>query len=100
MHAGDDILLLAILDRDGRADGILPLHRDWRSAIRRLIRDESSAIALLQRRPSAASAQPRPADIALTRMVHRRLRPLGIRLADHVIFSADARFSFREAGLL
>jgi DNA repair protein RadC len=100
MNPGKDILLLAILDRNGRAHHVLPLSRDWRSAIRCLIADESSAIALIQRRPPAASPEPRTTDIALTRMVHRRLRPLGIRLADHLIFSADARFSFREAGLL
>ncbi|MBU0773715.1 MAG: hypothetical protein KKH54_00635, partial [Alphaproteobacteria bacterium] len=43
---------------------------------------------------------PRPADIALTRTLARRLRPLDMRLADHMIEAGESRFSFRAAGLL
>lgn len=65
-----------------------------------LLMDESRWIALMQRRPSEPVAAPRPADIALTRAIIRSLRPLDLRLADHLIEARDHRFSFRAAGLL
>ena len=37
---------------------------------------------------------------ARTRAIIRSLRPLDLRLADHLIEARDQRFSFRAAGLL
>lgn len=39
-------------------------------------------------------------DIRTTRLLCRMLTPLRITLADHIIYRGNARFSFREQGLL
>ncbi|WP_336951438.1 JAB domain-containing protein [Sphingobium aromaticivastans] len=80
-----------------------PLHRfhathDWRCAVDALLRWDSHWLAIEQRRPNGSV--PYWADIRLTRALSKRLRPMEIGLADHVIHSGQARFSFREAGLL
>ena len=100
MSMPDDALMLALLDRHWRPLRMVPLTQDWRTVVRRLIADEGSCVALFQLRAKADSPDPRPADIALTRALHRRLRALDIRLADHLIVAGDTRFSFRAAGLL
>jgi DNA repair protein RadC len=43
---------------------------------------------------------PSPEDVIATRMLCRMLSPLRVRLADHVIYAGNRRFSFREEGLL
>ncbi|MFB0875530.1 MULTISPECIES: JAB domain-containing protein [unclassified Sphingobium] len=96
----DDRLTLALLDRTGRPVRVEPLASDWRHTLRRLVADEGSWIALFQQRAPTRSPTPGPADIALTRALIRILRPLDLRLADHVIQAGEARFSFRAAGLL
>lgn len=92
--------LIALLDDHWRPRQIWPLRQDWRPLLQRLLADEGSWIALLQRRGPQESPLPRPVDIALTRALARSLRPLDLRLADHVIEADIARFSFRAAGLL
>lgn len=96
----DDRLTLALLDRTGRPVRVEPLASDWRDTLRRLVADEGSWIALFQQRPPARSASPSADDIALTRALIRSLRPLDLRVADHIIEAGEARFSFRAAGLL
>ncbi len=43
---------------------------------------------------------PSTADIRTTRLLCRMLTPLRISLVDHIIYAGNARFSFREQGLL
>ncbi|WP_313808604.1 JAB domain-containing protein [Sphingobium sp.] len=91
-------LQLLVLDDEWR-----PLHRlradpDWRRTVDALLQWDSHWLAIEQRR--AHSPLPRWTDIRLTRSLSKRLRPIEIALADHVIHSREGRFSFREAGLL
>lgn len=95
-----DTLFLALLDPDWRPFGVIPLQQDWRAAFGRLFAMDGHWLALIQQRSDATSSLPRPDDIMLTRLLTRRLRPLGMHLADHVIQAGPARFSFRAAGLL
>ncbi|MCI4589324.1 hypothetical protein MOK15_04315 [Sphingobium sp. BYY-5] len=97
---GDNQLMIAILDQDWRPRHVLPVGQEWHQLLQHLLADESSWIALFQRRRAGETPLPRPADIALTRSLARSLRPLDLRLADHVIRAGQARFSFRGAGLL
>ncbi|NWK96632.1 hypothetical protein DM806_13365 [Sphingobium lactosutens] len=92
--------ILAILDQHWRPRMFLPLRQDWHQLLRHLLADEGSWVALIQHRRQEETPLPRPADIALTRALTRSLRPLDLRLADHVIHAGTARFSFRGAGLL
>lgn len=48
------------------------------------------------------SGDPRPSaqDIAATRLLCRTLRPLGIDVTDHLIWTEQTQFSFRANGLL
>ncbi|WP_231923373.1 JAB domain-containing protein [Sphingobium cloacae] len=91
---------LVILDEQWRPLHRLPPQDDWRTTVKELLRYGSRWLALYQRRSMEGVAQLRPSDIALTRSLCRRLRPLDIVLADHVIDARDDRFSFRAAGLL
>ncbi|WP_254302452.1 JAB domain-containing protein [Sphingobium chlorophenolicum] len=91
-------LQLLVLDDEWR-----PLHRlhadhDWRRTMDALLRWDSRWLAIEQRR--TGGLLPHWADIRLTRVLSKRLRPMEIGLADHVIHSGQGRFSFREAGLL
>jgi len=94
------LLTVATLDAEWRVRTVLPLAIGWPDILRRLIRDEGSWVALMQRRNDFASPTPLPSDILLTRALMRSLHPLDIRLADHVITTRQERFSFRDAGLL
>lgn len=93
-------LHLLLLDEDWR-----PLHRldsalDWRRTVDELLRSDSRWIAIEQRRPGPASTLPSWSDIHLTRALSKRLKPMEIAVADHIISSGGDRFSFRAAGLL
>ncbi len=91
---------LIILDAAWRPRDRVPLADDWRAVVSQLLALDGQWLALHQRRPGVAVALPRPADIALTRTLARRLRPLDMRLADQMIEAGESRFSFRAAGLL
>lgn len=91
---------LLILDAAWQPRDHVPLADDWRTVIGRLLELEGRWLALHQQRSGDIPALPRPADIALTRALTRRLRPLDMRLADHMIVAGESRFSFRAAGLL
>ena len=81
--SGPAALAVTILDDSWRPRRLLPVRGSWSAVLPDLLMDES-----------------RPADIALTRAIIRSLRPLDLRLADHLIEARDQRFSFRDAGLL
>ena len=55
---------------------------------------------LLYHSHGAGDPSPSPDDILTTRLLCRLLKPLHIRLADHVIYAGKRRFSFRQSGLL
>lgn len=93
-----DLILIASLDDHWRPARIEPLPVGWSTMLRRLIEDDSSWVALIQRR--AGSPVPKRADIMLTRAVIRSLRAIDARVADHLIIAPMGRFSFRAAGLL
>lgn len=92
--------MLAILDQDWRPRLFLPFKQDWHLLLRHLLADEGSWVTLIQHRPQEETPLPHAADIALTRALARSLRPLDLRLADHVIHAGTTCFSFRGAGLL
>jgi hypothetical protein len=100
MQVLDAHLVIAILDEEWRPQRMVPLDIGWQDALLRLIVDEDSWVAIIQRRAPTLSPAPRAADLMLTRLVFRSLRALGIGLADHVIEAGQDRFSFRTAGLL
>lgn len=93
-------LTLLILDATWRPRHPVVLDPDWRAAMTGLLAQDCRWVALHQRRDAGAPAMPAPGDIALTRALARRLRPLGICLTDHLIHAGPSRFSFRAAGLL
>lgn len=80
----------------GASDHVVP---PWRDIVHQALARDCAALLL---RHSHMSGDPRPsaADIVTTRLLCRILRPLQLRLADHVIMAGPHRFSFRENGLL
>ena len=100
MQVSDPHLIIAILDEEWRLRRTVPLDAGWQDALLRLLVDEGSWVAIIQRRAPTLSPRPCPADLMLTRSLFRSLRALGIGLADHIIEAGHNRFSFRSAGLL
>jgi hypothetical protein len=93
-------LAILLLDARWRPIGRLDRATSWQAIVAASFRLESRWLALEQGRADGGPPCPSPVDIALTRAVRRRLRPLGIGLADHVIHHPTASFSFRANGLL
>lgn len=91
---------LLMLDDEWRPLHRLPVKGDWRAVVSELLRWNSHWLVMEQEREQQDSALPQWSDIHLTRAVSKRLRPIEIALADHIIHSGQSRFSFREAGLL
>ncbi len=73
---------------------------DWRHVMQELLLQGSHWVLVEQVRPSEPYPHPRGDDIRLARSIARRLRPLEVKLADHVIQGSHDQFSFRAAGLL
>ena len=80
----------------GRIDG----KGDWPGIVKALLRMDSAWLVIEQQRADGPSPLPRREDIRLSRTVAHRLRPMEMKIADHVILSGKGRFSFRQAGLL
>jgi len=91
-------LNLLVLDDEWHALHRLPVDLDWQRTVDALLRWDSHWLAIEQQRPG--SPLPCWTDIRLTRTLSKRLRPIEIALADHVIRTGKGRFSFRQAGLL
>ena len=86
------------------SEGGSPLRDSIDLPVRRIVADALShnvcAVVLAHNHPSGDPG-PSEADVATTRLLESALRPLGIRLYDHLIFGAGgARTSFRRLGLL
>ncbi|ANI78737.1 MULTISPECIES: JAB domain-containing protein [Sphingobium] len=82
-----------------------PIHRvsaddDWREVVHELLQHDSQWLVIEQQRFDDQSPAPRWADIRFSRAISRRLRPIEVKLADHVIQGRGHHFSFRAAGLL
>lgn len=99
MTATETTHLLA-LDEDWRPLERLNGHGEWRDILAQILRLDSRWLVLEQRRAHDPVPAPRWEDIRLSRALTRRLRPMEMKLADHVIHGQKGRFSFREAGLL
>lgn len=69
--------------------------RCWRGLLDRRV----ASVLMAHNHPSGI-AWPSDADIGCTRETALFLRPLGIDLADHMIFVESGHFSFRHAGLV
>ncbi|MBH1993327.1 MAG: hypothetical protein I8H86_10620 [Sphingomonadaceae bacterium] len=93
-------LHLLVLDATWRPRHRIAFGPDWRTAVTGLLACDCRWVAIDQRRAPEARATPNSGDIVLTRALARRLRPLEMQLADHVIHAGQSRFSFRMAGLL
>lgn len=82
--------------REGDEDSIL---LDMREIALFMARSHCSHVLLRHGHPSGI-ARPSRADILTTRAFATLARLLGLALHDHVITAGNARFSFRDAGLL
>lgn len=99
MAATESIRFL-LLDDDWRPLRRVEGARDWRHVTQELLRHGSRWLIVEQVRPAVRSPHPHRDDIRLARSIVRRLRPLEVKLADHVIQGSGDQFSFRAAGLL
>lgn len=63
------------------------------------LRHDAELLLIAHTHPSG-DVRPSKSDIDLTRHLGRIYRAIGIRIADHVILTRDAHFSFRAEGLL
>lgn len=91
---------LLILDPAWRPRHRLAMTGDWRTTVGHILALDARWVALDQHRPEDRGPLPRAVDIALTRALVRRLRPLDLHLADHMIRTGARQFSFRAEGLL
>ena len=99
MSASETMHLL-VLDQDWRPLRRLDGSGDWRDITAELLRIEGQWLVIEQQRADDPAPLPQWDDIRLSRAISRRLRPMEVKLADHVIQGGAQRFSFREAGLL
>lgn len=79
--------------RDG--DVLLPL----KDILRDVLDTDPHALVLAHNHPSG-DPRPSAADRQVTKSLCAMLRPLGVRVADHIILAGDERISFRDMGLL
>lgn len=91
---------LILLDNGWRPIERVPGGAAWPTAVRAMLRANGRWLIVSQRRGADGDVAPEEPDFALTRALYRRLRPLDIGLADHVIHAGARHFSFRAAGLL
>ncbi len=88
--------LVATQRADGDATGRCSIPAQcWRALL-----DRNVASVLMAHNHPSGLAWPSEADIACTRAAALFLHPLGIDLADHLIFVQSGHFSFRNACLM
>lgn len=81
---------------DGQAgEVVLPL----KDILRDVLETDPHALVVAHNHPSG---DPRPSatDCQATQALCAMLRPLGVRVADHIIVAGEERISFRDLGLL
>lgn len=104
---GKETLIVAHLRADHSVARLQPFdhgepHRielPIREIVGMALSEGSRAVVLAHNHPSGDAA-PTPADLDGTRALAMALKPLGIRVRDHLIFAGRAWDSFRERGLL
>jgi hypothetical protein len=89
-----------LLDDDGRPLRRVSATAGWSRVVYELLEHGSQWLVIEQQRLDGQPLAPRWEDIRLSRAICRQLRPMDVKLADHVIQGRDDRFSFRAAGLL
>ena len=97
MHLREDLSLLAVtLEQIGDRDDVdLPLRTIAASALRL----GTAALIVAHNHPSG-DPEPSAADKDATRRLADALRPLGVRLVDHVVFASGDCRSMAALGLL
>jgi len=89
-----------LLDDDGRPLRRISATAGWSRVVHELLEHGSQWLVIEQQRLDGQPLAPQWEDIRLSRAICRQLRPMDVKLADHVIQGRDDRFSFRAAGLL
>ncbi len=87
----DDTLLA-----QGAVDQVRP---PVRVIVARALQVNATAIICAHNHPSGF-AKPSESDRVLTRDIISALRPIGLRVMDHVIVAEEATYSFADSGLL
>jgi DNA repair protein RadC len=94
--AHDRRLLKLTIMSDNARDSICP---SFRQIITDALSCNATGLIIAHNHPSGIFL-PSPADKAMTRLLVRTLRPIGIRLHDHLIFGRDNWSSFTRLGFL
>ncbi|WP_062120774.1 MULTISPECIES: JAB domain-containing protein [Sphingobium] len=89
-----------LLDNDWRPLRRVTADDGWHCVVHELLKLDSQWLIIEQQRFDDQAPVPRWDDIRLSRAISRRLRPMDVKLADHVIRGSGDQFSFRAAGLL
>jgi DNA repair protein RadC len=98
--AARDSTQFLLLDDEWRPIRRVCADDGWRRVVHELLEHDSQWLVIEQQRPGDQPPAPRWDDIRLSRAISRRLRPMEVKLADHVIQGRERKFSFRAAGLL
>lgn len=93
-------LHLLLLDEQWQPRHRIEVGSDWHATVDTLLQSDSQWLVIEQQRNDQPVPHPSWSDIRLTRALSKRLRPIEIRVADHIIRGALGHFSFRESGLL
>ena len=70
-----------------------------RLIVRRVLQANASAVILAHNHPSGA-AEASESDRLFTQDVLAALKPIGVKLLDHIVIGGDACFSFADSGLI
>lgn len=89
-------LLEDVLIAQGVVDTVRP---SLRMIVARALQANASGLIAAHNHPSGA-AEPTESDRLLTRDLLAAVRPLGLRLLDHVIVAEESTYSFADSGLL
>lgn len=95
LDAAADVIGLRVAEDGTRAQIALPL----RDILRDVLDHEAQSLVLAHNHPSG-DPHPSASDQAATQALCAMLRPIGVRIADHIIVSGAKRISFRDLGLL
>jgi DNA repair protein RadC len=89
-----------LLDDEWRPIRRVSADDGWHHVVQELLEHDSQWLVIEQQRTDDQPTAPRWDDIRFSRAISRRLRPMEVKLADHVIQGRERQFSFRAAGLL
>jgi len=89
-------LLDDVLITQGSVDGVRP---PLRNIVAHAFRTNACSIIAAHNHPSGLS-EPSESDIILTRDMISALRPLGMKMLDHIIIGEETTYSFADSGLL